>query len=355
MINIPTQVLAVDPRDPQPEIIRKAAQSINAGALVAFPTETVYGLGGNALDPRAVQRIFLSKGRPANDPLIVHIAGIDWIERVAVRIPAKTEQLAREFWPGPLTLICPRKETVALAVTAGGEKVAVRAPAHPVAQALLRAADTPIAAPSANRFGHTSPTQASHVWDDLAGRVDLILDGGKCPIGLESTVLDLSVDPPVILRPGGITRENLERVIGEVHLASRSNPGGSSEQPPSPGMLDRHYSPAARLILVASNNRQAAVERIRALLQAHILEDIKTGVLTVNEEIHQYSDLNVEVISLGSILDLGQIATNLFAGMRTLEQAGIEVILTTDFGQKELGLAIHDRLNRAATQVIHLE
>lgn len=351
MTLINTEILSVHPLHPQPDIIARAATWIKNGALVAFPTETVYGLGGNALDANAVQRIFLSKGRPAFDPLIVHIAGIEWIDRVVAAAPPKTELLTREFWPGALTLICQRRANIPLAVTAGGEKVAVRAPIHPVAQALIRAADTPIAAPSANRFGHTSPTQASHVWDDLAGKVELILDGGKCPIGLESTVLDLTTDPPVILRPGGVTREQIERVIGSVHLLSQM---GNRQQIVSPGMLERHYSPAARLILVSAVTREAAVDGIRALISQFSSQGLKTGVLTVDEEIRNYSDLDVEIITLGSLYNLDQIAKNLFAGMRTLEQAGIEVILSTDYGQKEIGLAIHDRLHRAASQVIHV-
>lgn len=355
MTIIMTEILAVDPLHPQPEIIHKAAQWIKEGALVAFPTETVYGLGGNALDPQAVQRIFLAKGRPANDPLIVHIPAIDWIDRVVASIPPYTELLTHAFWPGPLTLICPRKEILPLAVTAGGEKVAVRSPAHPVAHSLIIASGTPIAAPSANRFGHTSPTQASHVWDDLAGRIELILDGGKCPIGLESTVLDLTIDPPMILRPGGIAREEIERVIGPVNLASRANINGSFEQISSPGMLERHYSPTARLILVSASNRQKAIARMHNLIIQMTAPKIKIGVLTVDEEVHHFANLNVEVVVLGSLHDLSQIAKNLFAGMRTLEQAGIEVILSTDFEQKELGLAIHDRLHRAASHIEKVE
>ncbi|MCX7976441.1 MAG: L-threonylcarbamoyladenylate synthase [Bellilinea sp.] len=349
-----TEILKVNPLQPEPDVIQRAAQVLQAGGLVAFPTETVYGLGANALDSQAVQRIFLAKGRPANDPLIVHVQNQTWLERVVNAHPPQTELLVNRFWPGPLTLIFPRKTTIPLNVTAGGESVAVRAPSHPVAQALLAASGLPIAAPSANRFGHTSPTQARHVLDDLAGRVDLILDGGECPIGLESTVLDLTKDPPVILRPGGIPREEIEQVIGRVRLANKNT--DSDEAPRSPGMLERHYSPHATLILIETtgNQREDTIKKIRDYIFQAQKDNLKPiGVLTVDEEANHYVIFsNVEIISLGSLNNLAEIGRNLFAGMRTLEQAGVEIILTTDFGEEGLGLAIRDRLRRAASQII---
>lgn len=351
-----TEILKVNPLQPEPDVIQRAAQVLQAGGLVAFPTETVYGLGANAFESPAVQRIFLAKGRPANNPLIVHIQDKTWLERVVNAQPPKTELLVNRFWPGPLTLIFPRKATIPLNVTAGGESVAVRAPSHPVAQALLAASGLPIAAPSANRFGHTSPTQASHVLDDLAGRVDLILDGGECPIGLESTVLDLTKDPPVILRPGGIPREEIEQVIGKVRLATPHKNIHSEEALRSPGMLERHYSPHAKLILIETtdNKREDAIKKIMDYIIQAQKDDLKPiGVLTVDEEAHHYVIFeNLEIISLGSLNNLAEIGRNLFAGMRTLEQAGVEIILTTDFGEEGLGLAIRDRLRRAASQII---
>ncbi|MEW6502705.1 MAG: L-threonylcarbamoyladenylate synthase [Chloroflexota bacterium] len=351
-----TEILKLDPLHPDPAIIHKAAQIIHTGGLVAFPTETVYGLGANALDSHAVQRIFLAKGRPANDPLIVHIQNKDWLESIVRNFPPQTEALVNHFWPGPLTLIFPRKEIIPPNVTAGGENVAVRAPSHPVAQALLAACGVPIAAPSANRFGHTSPTQAKHVLEDLGGRIDLVLDGGDCSIGLESTVLDLTQDPPVILRPGGIPREEIERIIGKVLLATKSPE--MEEVLPSPGLLQRHYSPNSTLILVenTSGNRASAIKvMLDFVLKAQKEVQKPIGILTVNEETHHYESFHqLEVISLGSVNNLQEIGRNLFAGLRTLEQAGVEVILTTDFGEEGLGLAIRDRLRRAASQIIRI-
>ena len=353
-----TEILKIDPLYPDPKMIQKAAQIIRTGGLVAFPTETVYGLGANAFNSQAVQRIFLAKGRPANDPLIVHIQNKTWLDQVIIAQSPQAELLVNRFWPGPLTLIFPRKPDIPLNVTAGGEHVAVRAPSHPVAQALLAASGLPIAAPSANRFGHTSPTQASHVLDDLSGRIDLVLDGGECPIGLESTVLDLTQDPPVILRPGGITREEIERVIGSVRLAAKNKIGTGQESMPSPGLLDRHYSPHSTLILIenTTGNREIAIKKILEQISQTRKEEQKSiGILTVDEETHHFeSFLQLEVISLGSLNDLQEIGRNLFAGMRTLEQAGVEVILTTDFGEHGLGLAIRDRLRRAASHIIQV-
>ncbi len=353
-----TEILKIDPLHPDPEIIEKAAQIIQSGGLVAFPTETVYGLGANAFNSDAVQRIFLAKGRPANDPLIVHIQNREWLERVVQAKPPHTELLVNRFWPGPLTLIFPRKPDIPLNVTAGGNNVAVRAPAHPVAQALLAASGLPIAAPSANRFGHTSPTKASHVLDDLKDRIDLVLDGGECPIGLESTVLDLTSDPPVILRPGGIPREDIEQVIGKVLLAAKNKLKENQNSMPSPGLLERHYSPHATLILIENTTpeREKAIRKILDVIaQAQNEEEKSIGILTVDEETHHYESFpQLEIISLGSFKNLQEVGRNLFAGMRTLEQAGVEIILATDFGEHGLGLAIRDRLKRAASQIIRV-
>ncbi|GAP10938.1 translation factor SUA5 [Bellilinea caldifistulae] len=353
-----TEIFRLDPFNPDPNIIHKAAQIIQAGGLVAFPTETVYGLGANAFNSHAVQRIFLAKGRPANDPLIVHIQNKDWLDKIVNNRPPKTDLLVNRFWPGPLTLIFPRKSEIPLNVTAGGNNVAVRAPSHPVAQALLAASGLPIAAPSANRFGHTSPTQASHVLDDLSGRIDLVLDGGECPIGLESTVLDLTQDPPVILRPGGVPREEIEQLIGKVRLATKDKSKETEEALPSPGLMERHYSPHSTLILVENitGNREIAIKKILDhVSQVQQITRKSIGILTVSEETHYYESVqDLEVISLGSLNNLQEIGRNLFAGMRTLEQAGVEIILTTDFGEQGLGLAIRDRLRRAASQIIRV-
>ena len=250
-----TMLLEVDAMRPAPEIVAQAAAVLRSGGLVAFPTETVYGLGANALDAAAVQRIFAAKQRPAFDPLIVHITGVEALAALVRHLPPAALLLAERFWPGPLTLVAPRADLIPDTVTAGGPTVALRAPSHPVAQALLRATRLPIAAPSANLFSHTSPTTAAHVWHDLAGRIEMILDGGATPLGVESTVLDISGPVPVLLRPGGVTLEALEAVLGRVELRTPRAEGDSAL--PSPGMLDRHYAPRTRLLLVQGDAEAA--------------------------------------------------------------------------------------------------
>ncbi len=241
-----TEVLAVDPASPQPDVIARAASVLHGGGLVVFPTETVYGLGANALDALAVDRIFAAKGRPANNPLIVHVTDVPTVSQVAADWPPSADRLARRFWPGPLTLVLPKRSNVPDNVTAGASTVAVRVPANAVAQALLRAAGVPVAAPSANRSSELSPTRAEHVLESLSGRVDLVLDGGPTTGGLESTVLDLTTSPPRLLRPGLVGPGALEAEIGL--LARTAEPpfaeGGAL---PSPGMLPRHYAPRTRL------------------------------------------------------------------------------------------------------------
>ena len=240
-----TEILVVDPQVPQPELIRAAAELIQRGGLVAFPTETVYGLGANALDQAAVAQIFLAKGRPSHNPLIVHVAQTSAVYQVAAAVSPLALELAARFWPGPLTLVLPRGEAIPDLVTGGGATVAVRIPAHPVAQALLRAAGLPIAAPSANRSTQLSPTRAEHVLRGLGGRIPLLLDGGPTPGGIESTVLDVTTDPPRLLRPGLVSVADLEAVIGPVSLSSVVDSGTTAL--PSPGLAARHYAPRTPL------------------------------------------------------------------------------------------------------------
>ena len=230
-----------------PQAIADAAEIIRSGGLVAFPTETVYGLGANAMDAAAVEKIFSAKGRPTFDPLIVHISNLSEIERVVSSFSPAAQTLADAFWPGPLTLVLPKQPDLPDLVTSNLKTVAVRIPNHPVALALIEAAGVPIAAPSANRFGHTSPTTASHVFQDLAGHIDLILDGGSTSIGVESTILDLSTTPARILRPGGITREMLETLIGPVTVFKQIKKPG--QRLLSPGLIEKHYAPRAEMFL----------------------------------------------------------------------------------------------------------
>ncbi|MGC9467912.1 MAG: L-threonylcarbamoyladenylate synthase [Anaerolineae bacterium] len=340
-----TRVLRVDPQDPDPDVVAQAAAVIREGGLVAFPTETVYGLGANALDVIAVSGIFRAKARPAFDPLIVHLVDAAQLDLVVAETPDVTWELAREFWPGPLTLVLPRGERIPQAVTAGGDTVAVRVPSHPVAHALIAAAGVPIAAPSANRFGHVSPTSAEHVLADLGGRIDVLLDGGSTPVGVESTVLSLIDDPPRILRPGGVSREALERVLGVVEVAQHAVAEEASIV--SPGTTAKHYAPRAKVIFF-SGEREPMLAAMRGAAQEQVEAGEKVGLLLAEEDVPTFRDLPVEVEAMGSLTSMAQIAQQLFASLRALEQSGVSVILARDFGPAGLGLAVRDRLTRAA-------
>ncbi len=353
-----TRVLPVDPQQPEPEVIAQAAQLIRAGEVVAFPTETVYGLGADAWRAEAVQRIFAAKERPAYDPLIVHLADATWLPQAVKHAPPVARELAARFWPGPLTLVLPRGERIPDIVTAGGETVAVRVPAHPVALALLRAAEAPIAAPSANRFGHVSPTRAEHVLADLDGRIPLILDGGPTPVGVESTVLSLATPTPTILRPGGVSRESLRAVLGEVALYTQSAtsqeetslPGGGiegGEAAPSPGTLDQHYAPRAQLRFY-TGPRAVVLPALRAAAFELDAAGERVGLLVAEEDRASLSDAPGIIQMLGAQGDVPSIARRLFAALRALDAAGVSVILARDFGSAGLGLAVRDRLTRAA-------
>lgn len=309
---------------------------------MAFPTETVYGLGADAFNAQAVARIFTVKRRPASDPLIVHIADPSGLRCVAAGVSEPAQSLAERFWPGPLTLVLPRAQALPREVTAGLDTVAVRMPDHPVALALIREAGTPIAAPSANLFGHVSPTTAEHVWDDLGEQVDLILDGGPTPIGVESTVLDLSGERPTILRPGGVSRETLAQVLGDVALRTQG-----AEERRSPGLFEKHYAPHAELILFRGETT-AALKAMKEYLGHLMANNRKVGVLVVSEDKAAFTEYPVLIEELGRANDLEQIAARLFAAMRELERRGADVILVRTFSQAGLGLAIDDRLIKAS-------
>jgi L-threonylcarbamoyladenylate synthase len=339
----PTLMWRIDPSRPDPALLTEAAARLLRGELVAFPTETVYGLGANAFDAEAVQRIFAAKGRPFSDPLIVHVASADEVGMVAADFPADARRLAEAFWPGPLTLLLPRHPALPAEVTAGLTAVAVRVPRHPVALGLLRACGFPLAAPSANRFGHTSPTTANHVQADLEGMVHVILDAGSTPVGIESTVLDLQTTPAVILRPGGVTREQLQAVIGEVALAAPAERLAAS-----PGRQPRHYAPRAELVLMTGGTpADIATQMIR---RAHQLSSAGrvVGVLATSEVCRELSAPPGPLFDLGSQDDVLGIARRLFLGLRTLEGAPVDVILAHLVPPQGMGLAINDRLQRAA-------
>ncbi len=312
--------------------VLKAGELLRAGRLVAFPTETVYGLGANALNPEAVARIFEAKGRPHFDPLIVHVRSISDLETLVAAFPETAQRLAERFWPGPLTMVLPKTSQVPDLVTAGLPTVAVRLPGHPIAQQLLEAAGVPIAAPSANRFGRLSPTRAEHVLEQLGERIDYILDGGPCEVGVESTVLDLTTTPPRLLRPGGIALEDLEDVLGEIETARQIREG---ETPAAPGMLTKHYAPKTRVVVIDSLNEWRMNRSRSALLTLAPLGDVECdGFLTVE--------------TLSPTGDLREAATKFFATMRRLDDAGAEQILALRFPNHGLGRALNDRLERAA-------
>jgi L-threonylcarbamoyladenylate synthase len=349
-----TECIHIDPLHPEQVLIDHAAALLRAGEVVVLPTETVYGLGADALRTEAVERIFLAKGRPFNDPLIVHIADENMLKTLTTAIPPQVRPLAEAFWPGPLTLIMPRGLRVPRLVTAGLDTVAIRMPRHPVALALIRALDSPVAAPSANRFKHVSPTTAQHAYADLNRRVPLIIDAGPCEVGVESTVLDLCSDIPTILRPGGISLEALQTVLPNVRYSPRHGMEQEAMQREtqaqrSPGQLLTHYAPAIPLILY-----EGSVEamRLAMLAEARRRQDAgeRVGLLGANEDVPAFAASGALVRSLGAAGAPEQIASSLFAGLRELELAGVQVILCRSFDQSGLGLAVHDRLLRAASE-----
>jgi L-threonylcarbamoyladenylate synthase len=340
-----TILRTVDIHSPSPSVMEEAAACLLKGGLVAFPTETVYGLGANALDAEAVRKIFIAKQRPPNDPLIVHIAALEDLALVVSNVPLRTKKLMDAFWPGPLTLLFPRHAMLPEEVTSSLPTVAVRMPSHPVARALLQTAGVPIAAPSANRFGHTSPSLASHVLDDLDGRIDMVLDAGPATMGVESTVLDPNQTPPVILRFGGLPREQIESVIGVVRIANHN------ESPTaSPGRMQRHYAPDARLYLCAHSD---PVEIFSHWMnQSELLETSghTVGWLGADEVIALVTTRRGKnnTWNLGNLNDAHVIARRLFAGIRTLEAEGVDCILAHMLPPVGLGAAINDRLLRAS-------
>jgi L-threonylcarbamoyladenylate synthase len=329
-----TEVLTVDPERPDPEAIARAAAVLRRGGLVAFPTETVYGLGAAALDPAAVGRIFQAKGRPANNPLIVHVAAASDAAGVVAVWPPAAAALAERFWPGPLTLVLPRGDAVPDAVTTGGPTVAVRLPAHPTAAALLLAAGFPLAAPSANRSGQLSPTRAEHVLSGLDGRIDLVLDGGPTRVGVESTVLDLTTSPPQLLRPGGVGRSELEAVVGPVTVATVA----VAEAPlPSPGLLTRHYAPRTPLECVAGGGRARVAELLRAGQRVGWLRLGAAG-----------DDDEPEAVVVGLPDDPTGCAAQLYAALHALDAVGLDRIVADLPPDDDAWAAVRDRLRRAS-------
>lgn len=348
-----TLVLPVRQDGTPTSAIERAAELLRAGRLVAFPTETVYGLGADATNAAAVEGIFAAKGRPHSDPLIVHLPSVDRLGSVARDAPEEAVALAERFWPGPLTLILPRAELIPSIVAAGGPTVGVRVPSHPVALALLTAAGVPVAAPSANRFMHTSPTTAAHVLADLDGRIDCVVDGGPCSVGVESTVLDLLASPPRVLRPGGVTLEALRSVLPEVRGPEEDAParGDFSETLRAPGQMERHYAPRARLVAFDAMG-EAVLVAMRREATAALARGERVGVLLADEEADAMegamADVHVAIVRLGRGDDLAEISRRLYGALRELDARGVDVLLAHTFGREGMGLAIWDRLRRAA-------
>ena len=335
-----TKILEINPKKIDLTKIKIAAEEIKKGNLVAFPTETVYGLGADALNEKAVTKIFQAKERPFNDPLIAHIADIKELYKLCKQVPTVALKLAKAFWPGPLTLVLKKSELVSGIVTAGLDTVAVRMPADNIALSLIREAKTPIAAPSANLFGKTSPTTAQHVVDDLSGKIEMIIDGGKTKVGVESTVLDATVKPVRVLRAGGISVEKLKEVVGQVKISKELEEGFRS-----PGMLNSHYSPQAKLILVEKKG-DAQVEEIRKLASKYIAQGLKVGIMATEENQNKYDRFEIKVIGKGTELEI--CAANLFAILRSFDKEGFEIIIAEGLEEHDLGLAIMERLRKAA-------
>ena len=334
-----TEIIKVNSNNVDVSRIRKAAKVIKEGGLVAFPTETVYGLGADAFDPRAVAKIFEVKRRPLEDPLIIHISKKEDLFELAINISNTALKLTKRFWPGPLTVVLKKSDIVPDIVTAGLDTVAIRMTSNQIALTLIKEAQTPIAAPSANLFSRPSPTTSQHVLDDLEGKVDLVIDGGRTDIGLESTVLDLTQDTPYILRPGGVSAERLQDVIKTLKLFK------SQDKIISPGMYPRHYSPKAKVILVDENDR-IGVEKVRKLAYNFNLQGYSVGIIAREENKEKYSEFNVKLLGPGD--DLIRCAANLFSVLRDFDRFGVDVIIAESVKEEGLGLAIMDRLRKAA-------
>ncbi len=338
-----TLILKVDPSNPDKSAIKTAAQIIKSGGLVAFPTETVYGLGANALDGAAAKKIYEAKGRPSDNPMIVHIADIKALALIAAEAPPAARKLADVFWPGPLTLVLKKKKVVPKETTGGLDTVAVRMPDHPVALALIREAGVPIAAPSANLSGKPSPTKAAHVIEDFSGKIDCIIDGGSSRIGLESTVLDLTSEIPTILRPGFVTPEDIKDVLGSVGVHPGALGAVGEQNAKSPGMKYRHYAPKAKMVLF-----EGAKDKVLARIaqEAAANKGKRLGVLLFDNvpEIPKENKILVGAGASGGV----ETQCRIYDALREFDARGAELILTQGIAPEGFGLAVMNRLRRAS-------
>jgi L-threonylcarbamoyladenylate synthase len=342
-----TQVVKIDTKDIDINKLKPAAEALKEGRIVAFPTETVYGLGANALDQEAVRKIFIAKGRPSDNPLIVHIADRKKVFQLTACVPEKAVALMDKLWPGPLTLVMKKSPVIPDVITAGLDTVAIRMPEHPVALELIRQAEIPIAAPSANVSGKPSPTTAQHVLDDLDGKIEMIVDAGSSRVGLESTVLDVSADPPVLLRPGGITPQQIENIIGHIDI-DKTILGrvSTTNVPRSPGMKYKHYSPKAHVIIVESSSPDSQADKICQLAEVNKKEGRKVGICATDQTYGLYKGF--ETISMGDREHPETIASRLFSLLREFDDRGVDIILAEAVDQNGVGLAIMNRMVKAA-------
>lgn len=341
-----TKIIKIDENNIDKNLIGEAVRIIKNGGLVAFPTETVYGLGANGLDEEAVKKIFIAKGRPQDNPLILHVYSTDQVEDLVEEIPPVAKLCMDKFWPGPLTIILKKSPKVPDIISAGLDTVAIRMPENKIALEIIRLSNTPIAAPSANTSGKPSPTSARHVIEDLMGRIDMIVDGGDTGIGLESTVLDLSTDIPMILRPGGVTKEDLSKIIPNITIDSSIIKEDEKLIPKSPGQKYRHYAPKAEMF-VFSGQVDSIVEAIIVNTEKYTKEGKRVGIICTDETKDFYKE--GVIISMGSRKNKETIARNLFNTLRTFDHLDVDIILAEGVDLSNLGIAIMNRMMKAAS------
>ncbi|RJW46076.1 threonylcarbamoyl-AMP synthase [Clostridiales bacterium TF09-2AC] len=342
------RIMIEDRRNIKDEELAEAAAVLKSGGLVAFPTETVYGLGGNALDEDAARKIYAAKGRPSDNPLIAHISCAAELAPLVREIPEAGRKLMEAFWPGPLTMIFPKSSKVPYGTTGGLDTVAVRMPDDPVASRLIELAGVPVAAPSANTSGRPSPTTADHVWQDMNGRIDMIIDGGPVGIGVESTIVDVSSPVPSVLRPGAITMEMLRVVLGEVAVdPAILGPMKEDVKPKAPGMKYRHYAPKAELTLVETTGPvESMVEKVKELAHEKLVQGCQVGIICTDESRSCYAEGTVR--SIGARESQESVAHNLYAVLREFDDLKVEYIFSESFSEDHLGQAIMNRLSKAA-------
>lgn len=345
MSTMKTIIKKLDRKNIDIEVICEAGEILRRGGLVAFPTETVYGLGANALDEEAAKKTYAAKGRPSDNPLIVHIARMEDLPGIVTDIPEAVDKIAAAFWPGPLTMIFNKKEIVPYGTTGGLDTVAVRMPDDAITLELIKAAGGYVSGPSANTSGRPSPTTAQHVAEDLNGKIDMILDGGGVQIGVESTILDMTVNPPMILRPGAITKEMLEELIGEVTVDQAILNENSKVAPKAPGMKYRHYAPKADMVLV-EGEPEDAVRAIQILSANAALEGKRVGIVATTESAGRYQADIVKCI--GSRNDKKSVAQGLYRILREFDEAQVDYIYSEVFPDEGIGTAIMNRLGKAA-------